>query len=317
VGLQLDQACPPYGVRGRAGRSSFLLLGACSRQDRGAAVHHWAMPAELPGTEQGQHIFELWQGAWIAALITGGITWGLIFYACWRYRRRSDDEIPVQTRYNLPLEIFYTIAPIMMVIVFFAHTVRVQNAVLDDTPAPRHTCPGRRPAVVVDVQLQRLGLRRRTAGVYDRRHRLGHPDARAPGRQDHPVQPALARRHPLLLDPGFLMKMDVIPGRREPLLGHAPTGGRLPGKCTELCGVYHSRMLFNVKVVDSADYEAYLATSQGPGARPTSRCSAASTPHHRRLEVTHTEDRRPRVTATAAPDRVTAASRWAHRSSGS
>ncbi len=51
----------------------------------------------------------------------------------WRFRRRSDDEIPVQTRYNLPLEIFYTIAPIIMVIVFFAHTVSVQNIVLDDS----------------------------------------------------------------------------------------------------------------------------------------------------------------------------------------
>ena len=61
--------------------------------------------------------------------------WGLIFYVVIRFRRRSDDEIPVQTRYNLPLEIFYTIAPVVMVIVFFAHTVRTQNIVLeDDTP---------------------------------------------------------------------------------------------------------------------------------------------------------------------------------------
>ena len=58
--------------------------------------------------------------------------WALIFYAIWRFHRRSDDEIPVQTRYNLPLEIFYTIAPIVMVVVFFAHTVKTQNYVLDD-----------------------------------------------------------------------------------------------------------------------------------------------------------------------------------------
>ena len=55
-----------------------------------------------------------------------------------RYRRRSDDEIPVQTRYNLPLEIFYTIAPVVMVIVFFAHTVRTQNIVLEDDTAPEN-----------------------------------------------------------------------------------------------------------------------------------------------------------------------------------
>ena len=60
----------------------------------------------------------------------------LLIYALIRYRRRSDDEIPIQTRYNLPLEIFYTIAPVVMVIVFFAHTVRTQDLVLKDDTAP-------------------------------------------------------------------------------------------------------------------------------------------------------------------------------------
>ena len=89
-----------------------------------------------PATAQGEHIFLLWRWAWIAALATGAVVWGLIFYACWRYHRRSDDEVPVQTRYNLPLEIFYTIAPIVMVVVFFVHTERTQNLIREDVPNP-------------------------------------------------------------------------------------------------------------------------------------------------------------------------------------
>ncbi len=109
-----------------------------------------------PASVQGEHILSLWQGAWIAALLTGVVVWALIFYAIFRFRRRSDDEIPVQTRYNLPLEIFYTIAPVIMVIVFFAHTVETQNFVLDDDRGPvDNTHRGHRPAVVVDVQLRR------------------------------------------------------------------------------------------------------------------------------------------------------------------
>ena len=88
-----------------------------------------------PGHRAGPAHLDLWKGAWIAALVTGVIVWGLIFYAVVRFRRRSDDEIPVQTRYNLPLEIFYTIAPVLMVVVFFFHTVRVQNDVLEDNDA--------------------------------------------------------------------------------------------------------------------------------------------------------------------------------------
>ena len=93
-----------------------------------------------PASEQGEHIFTLWRWAWVAALITGGITWALMFWAMWRYHRKDGDpEVPVQTRYNLPLEIFYTIAPVVMVIVFFVHTVDTQNAVLDDEGEPDHT----------------------------------------------------------------------------------------------------------------------------------------------------------------------------------
>lgn len=105
--------------------SGTLLLGGCS----GAEVKRAFMP--VPKTLQGDHVLHLWQGAWLAAMITGVIVWGLIFYVIWRFRRRSEADVPVQTRYNLPLEIFYTIAPVLMVIVFFAKTVNAQDAVLD------------------------------------------------------------------------------------------------------------------------------------------------------------------------------------------
>lgn len=107
---------------------ALVFLAGCSAQTQ----QEWknlAMPD--PATEQADHIFYLWRYAWIAALITGVIVWGLIFWVVVRYRRKSDDEIPVQTRYNLPLEIFYTIAPILMVVVFFYWTVNVQDTVLE------------------------------------------------------------------------------------------------------------------------------------------------------------------------------------------
>ena len=139
MGLQLPART---GSKRRTRRLSLLalsslglvLLTGCSGEGE-----RFAMPE--PATEQGEPILALWQGAWIAALLTGAVVWGLIFYAAWRFCRRSDDEIPIQTRYNLPLEIFYTIFPVIMVIVFFAHTVDVQNTVLDDEGEPDHRSP--------------------------------------------------------------------------------------------------------------------------------------------------------------------------------
>ena len=59
--------------------------------------------------------------------------------------------------------------------------------------------------------------------------------------------------------PSFLTRMDVIPGRINKLQVTPTVEGDYLGKCYELCGVYHSRMLFKVKVVSQAEYEQYLA----------------------------------------------------------
>ena len=65
--------------------------------------------------------------------------------------------------------------------------------------------------------------------------------------------------------PGFLMKMDVVPGRFNHYQVTPDTIGEYRGKCYELCGDYHSRMLFNVSVVSAEDYDAYLQDLQEQG----------------------------------------------------
>ena len=223
-----------------------------------APVRESASRCPSRSTEEGEPILALWQGAWIAALITGVVVWGLIFYAAWRFCRRSDDEIPIQTRYNLPLEIFYTIFPIIMVVVFFSHTVDVQNNVLDDEARrrPRRSrwsaSSGRGPSTT------RTSPTRVALGLGGR-HLRHHPDAGDPGRRDHRVRAPLARRHPRLRGPRLPDEdgRDAGPGQQLP--GHAQTEtGTFEGKCYELCGVYHSRMLFNVKVVAPEEYDAHL-----------------------------------------------------------
>jgi len=254
--------------------TSLLLLSSCSSETEG----EWkrlAMPD--PASEQGEHILHLWQGAWIAALITGAVVWGLIFFAVFRFRRRSEDEVPIQTRYNLPLEIFYTIAPIIMVIVFFQHTVNVQNTVLDDS-------------LPVDNTIEVTGQQWSWTFNYG----IGSMDASAnddPADQNYPyssyVYTAGTASHiPTLVMPvgkttrfnlhspdvihdlgvpGFLMKMDVVPGRVNHYEITPTREGEYAGKCYELCGVYHSRMLFKVDVVSQAEYDKYLQGLQRAG----------------------------------------------------
>jgi cytochrome c oxidase subunit II len=250
-----------------------VLLGGCSSETK----DEWkraAMPD--PASTQGEHNLALWQGAWIAALITGVIVWGLIFWVVWRYRRRSESEIPVQTRYNLPLEIFYTIAPVLMVIVFFANTVRAENDMLDEG--------------TVDNTVEVVGQQWSWTFNYGVGSRDGSADEDATDDKyaysDYVYEAGTAQYIPTLVlpvgkttrfnlhspdvihdfgVPGFLMKMDVVPGRVNHYAITPTRTGNFKGKCYELCGVSHSRMLFKVKVVSEADYETYLQGLKAKG----------------------------------------------------
>jgi cytochrome c oxidase subunit 2 len=59
--------------------------------------------------------------------------------------------------------------------------------------------------------------------------------------------------------------MDVIPGKTNVFELTPNKIGEYVGKCAELCGTYHSKMLFNVKVVSKPDFDAYLAGLKAKG----------------------------------------------------
>src|SRR5918997_1639468 len=56
-----------------------------------------------PKSEEGESIFSLWQGFFIASIFVALLVWGLIIFSIVRYRRRNE-EIPSQKPYNVPGE---------------------------------------------------------------------------------------------------------------------------------------------------------------------------------------------------------------------
>ncbi len=238
-----------------------MLLTGCGASAQ--ELQNLAMPAR-DVTATSHYTFDLWRWAWVAAMITGGIVWGLIFYACFKFRRRRDDEIPVQTRYNLPLEIFYTIAPVIMVVVFFFHTVNVQNALLDEVENPDHT-------------IEVVGQQWQWTFNYPDEDAVDAPNVYEIGTADYiptlvlPVGETVQfnlNSPDVIHDfwvPSFLIKMDVVPGKVNHFQVTPMQEGTYPGKCAELCGVSHSRMIFNVEIVSRADYDAYLQKLEAKG----------------------------------------------------
>ena len=116
--------------------STLLLTPAAASED----LPTFAMPAR-DVTNQAPRILSLWQGSWIAALAVGAITWGLILWPVIAFRRkRSAHRAAPQTRYNLPIEVFYTVVPLIMIAVFFYFTARDEDkhhARLGATPTTR------------------------------------------------------------------------------------------------------------------------------------------------------------------------------------
>jgi len=257
VGLQLPKRASGVARRIAVGTMlgfGLLIVGGCSADQRG----EWkrgAMPD--PATTESQDILSLWQWAWVAALVTGVIVWALIFWVAWRYRRRSEDDVPVQTRYNLPLEIFYTIAPVMMVIVFFYWTVTVQNRVLDESDGADHVVKvvGQQWSWTFNYENEPAV---ESAYVYTAGTASQIPTLVLPVDETVKVELSSPDMIHSFWVPGFLMKMDVVPGRDNKFQFTPDRIGTFKGKCTELCGAYHSRMLFNVEVVSRADYEKHL-----------------------------------------------------------
>jgi cytochrome c oxidase subunit 2 len=217
-----------------------------------------------PASDRSPFILNLWIGTWIAAFAVGFIMWGLILWAANRYKTRHA-KMPPQNRYNLPMEIFYTIAPFIIIAVLFYYTVLAQNAVQKKVADPEVTVDvvGQKwswtfnykaadnPAVGQDVW--EAGTINKTPDLYLPAGKLIQFNLSSPD-----------VIHSFWV-PSFYEKLDVIPGRHNSLQLTPTTEGVFAGKCAELCGTYHSAMLFNVHVVSENDYNNYLRSLVAKG----------------------------------------------------
>jgi cytochrome c oxidase subunit 2 len=236
-----------------------LLATGCSAE---------AQRGFLPGYEDGEvtnqtgRITDLWVGSWIAALIVGLLTWGLMLWCVTVYRKRkSDDTLPVQMRYHVPLEITYVVLPIIMIGVLFVYTARDISTIEDVSVEPDLTIQvvGKQWSWdfnYLDEDVYETGVHAQDVGEPDSFDQLPTLDL--------PV----GQRVEVLLDardvihsfwvPAFLYKKDMIPGRTNTFQVIPTREGVYAGKCAEFCGEEHSSMLFNVAVVSPEEFEAEM-----------------------------------------------------------
>ena len=218
-----------------------------------------------PITPQGERVASIWTGSWIAAFAVGAGVWGLIFVAVVRFRKRSD-ELPSQVRYNLPVEVLYTVVPFIIVAALFYFTAR------DETYLDRTTA---HPAVTIGVIGFRWNWQFRYIDANDPNKVVGQVTGR-PGEPAQLVLPTdrsirFIETSPDVIHsfwvPEFLFKRDVVPGRTNQFeISKITRTGTFVGRCAELCGTDHDRMNFQVKVVPPAEYDAMMQRLQSQAA---------------------------------------------------
>lgn len=245
-----------------------VLLAGCSADARDTLQRGW-LPSTKDTTDQTGRIMELWNGSWIAAWAVGFFVWGLILWVVVAYRRRRGETgLPAQVRYHIPLEICYTIVPLMMVGVLFFFTARDQAAIASVEAEPAHTvnAVGKQWSWdfnYVDEDVYETGVQAQLTGEEGVEEEL--PTLYLPvGERVRFVLTSRDVNHSFWI-PAFLQKLDVIPGVQNQFQVVPQKIGDYRGKCAELCGEYHASMLFNVRVVSRADYEAYLQTLRDRG----------------------------------------------------
>ena len=77
--------------------------------------------------------------------------------------------------------------------------------------------------------------------------------------------------------PEFLFKRDVIPGHPNHFEVTLTKTGTYIGHCSELCGLYHSRMLFTLKVVTPAQFQQWISSRQAASNSSSSGQPATTT----------------------------------------
>ncbi|WP_415647795.1 cytochrome c oxidase subunit II [Stackebrandtia soli] len=231
------------------------LLAGCTVSD--AFAFGW--PQRLP-TPQSEQMFNMWIGSAIAALAVGVFVWGLIFWCVIRYRKKSD-ELPVQTRYNLPIEMLFTVTPFVVIAVLFYFTAVIQTDVNKISENP-------------DREITLTAFKWNWEFSYPETD----PDGDGPGRpvatvgnSDYiPVLVVPTDETILFTEvsndvihsfwvPDLLFKRDVMPGFNNQFEVTITQEGAYVGRCAELCGAYHSMMNFELRAVSSEDYDEFLA----------------------------------------------------------
>ena len=215
------------------------------------AVALAAPPSPLnPASGGARNIADLfWLTFWIATAIFLVVE-GLLVYTIFRFRQKDPKFIPPKIHGSTPLEIAWTAAPAVVLLMVFVLMVRTMSA---SAAAPAEAMPIK----VIghqwwwEFQYPELGIT--TA------NELYVPVG-------EPVGVELTSDNVIhsFWIPQLAGKMDVVPGQTNRMWFQADRPGNFRGQCAELCGVQHANMNFMVIALPPEQFELWAGRQRLP-----------------------------------------------------
>lgn len=213
-----------------------------------------------PYGDNARRIYELLIPIWWMALGVFVVVEGLLIYAIWRFRRRAvGAAMPAQVHGNTQVEILWTIAPAIIVLVIAVLTFRTQaeNAVMPDDA----------------LRIKAIGHQWWFEFQYPGLGAEGKPVVTASDMYipvGRPVTVVLESQDVIhnFWVPKLAGKTYMIPGKTNFLTFTAEQPGIYRAVCAEFCGEAHALMRFRVIAVDEAEFNRWIEQKKTPPSDP-------------------------------------------------
>ncbi len=218
--------------------ASLLTL---AQQAEGSALLPPSASTNAPGVDW------LFLFIWYVSVFFFVLIIALMAYFAWKYRRRTPEQQPrSRMTHSTPLELAWTIPPLLIVIFIF--WVGLGGFAEIDNPYAN--------AKRIEV----LGYKWNWQFTYTLPNGSTYSDPALHIPVDQPIELVITSQdviHSVFI-PAFRVKRDAVPGKYNRLWFEANKIGEYPLYCTEYCGTQHSSMLSKVVVHPPGEFEVWL-----------------------------------------------------------
>ena len=231
----------------------------------------------------------MWFHTWILLPVLFGISFlvlGLLLWCIVRYNAKANPT-PARFTHNTTVEVLWTVGPVLILLFIAILSFRLLFE-YHDMPKPDLTVKATGYQWYWGYAYPDQKIDEFTSNILpeDKARAAGVPymlASTAPmvvpaGKLVHVLVEGADVIHSFSV-PAFGIKIDAVPGRTNDTWFKANQTGTFYGQCSQLCGMDHSFMPIEVKVVSPADFAAWVASKQPrPAAAPAAPPTPTPTP---------------------------------------